>query len=329
MKNYGDYGGKISIIGMGNVGQAVAMNFYEKRIGRQIYGFGRPGGKTERINARIDEIIDSHQQLGPELITGKYPEELEDSEIVVITAGNPRKPSQKREDLAKENNDIVGKWSGYIKEYAPHSKVIVATNPAGVMTNVALDETGFPRERVMGEQGIDARRMIREISRYLGLTGSRMSGYVLGNHGDDMVIPLECFTIGGTTLEKYLDGIGKVDELKNLEEIAQKMKRASQPLIEGLGQSPWLGPGEYVSRLAEEIYFGPECCDRGTTDSALIKLKGEYGINGVAAVPIVLGREGIIKIIELPSLTNEHREELHEAAEHIKEITDSLYSGGE
>lgn len=318
-----DYNGKISVIGMGNVGQKLVESLYDKRVGRQIYCFGRPGGKSESINARLDEIRDSRQRIGPELMYGRDLEDLCGSDIVIITAGPPRSKDQTRDDIVEGNARVVGEWADYIKDYAPKAVVEVVTNPVAAMTKVALVKTGFLRDRVIGiGSGLDANRVIREFSKLLGLSGSHMRGYVLGDHGENMVIPTECFTIGGTTLENYLTGIGESNKMEDIEREARKMKTASQYLFEGIGKSPWLGPGSHAAQVCEEIYYAPECCDSGTTENVLVELNGEYGIyDTVVGVPVVLGRNGVIKIIELSTLTDEHKSELKQAAEHIRKVS--------
>jgi len=313
---------KVSIIGIGNVGQAIVMNLYERRVGRKLFCFGRAGGNLNGIEARINEIKHSHNELGPEIIPSNNPEDLSYSEILIITAGAPRKADQTRDDLVRTNARVVAEWADYIKKYAPEGVVGVVTNPVAAMTGVALEVTGFPRERVFGiGPGLDASRIRTEISEQLGLSGSHMRVYVMGDHGEKMVIPLECITIGGTSLEDYLIGIGRGKDYKKLErDIEEKMKTASQPLVLGLGQSPWLGPAEEVANICEYVYYAPEK-RKGTTSNLLCMLEGEYGIKGVVGVPVVLGRRGLIKVIEMPTLNDRHKEELREASEHIKETT--------
>jgi len=310
---------KISVIGMGNVGQQAVMNLFEMRVGRQIYCFDIPGGQVAPTQARIDEIIDSHEELGPDLIATNNPKDLKDSEIVVITAGRPRKAEETRDDLAKNNAKIISSWSNEVKKYAPKSILIIVTNPVAAMTAVALKITGFSPGKVIGiGPSLDARRVVREFSRELGLTGTHMQGYILGDHGDSMVIPLETFTIYGQSLISFIQSQNKQKEINVIKD---KMRTASQYLIEGLRQSPWLGPGEHIASLCQHIYYGPEDPKKGTMTNALVKLEGEYGIKGVLGVPIKIGRHGVIQIIELDNLTAETKAKLATAATHIQNIT--------
>lgn len=314
--------GKISVIGIGNVGQSTIMNLFEKRIGRSIYCFDIPGADIAPIKARIDEIRDSHEQLGPDLIESNDPKEIEGSEIVIISSGKPRTADQTRDDLVKGNAKIVAEWAGYVKEYASEPVFVVVTNPVAAMTGVALKKTGFPRQRVLGMgSSLDAKRVIREFAKVLGLTSAHMQGYVLGDHGENMVIPIENFTIYGQSLISYLES-SKSSKLEEIEKIAENMKTASQYLIEALKASPWLGPGEHVANQCEHIYYGPQNQLQGTITNAIVKLEGEYDIHGVAGVPVKIGRRGMIEVIELDNFSKKHKKELRQASEHIKEVTE-------
>ncbi len=313
--------GKISVIGIGNVGQSAVMNLFEKRVGRCIYCFDTPGADLMCVRARIDEIKDSHEQLGPDLIESNDPKEIEGSEIVVITSGRPRSTNQTRDDLVKGNACIIADWAGYVKKYAPEAVLILVTNPVAAMTGVALVKTGFPRQRILGMgSSLDARRVIREFAKILGLTSKHIQGYVLGDHGENMIIPIQSFTIYGQSLSSYLES-SRSDKLKEIEDIAENMKTASQYLIEGLQASPWLGPGEHIANICEHIYYGPQDHLRGTVTNAIVKLEGEYGINGVVGVPIKIGKRGMIEVIELDNLGEEYKEKLRQTAEHIKKVT--------
>ena len=263
--------GKISVIGIGNVGQSTIMNLFEKRIGRSIYCLDIPGADLAPTRARIDEIKDSHEQLGPDLIESNEPEDIEGSEIVIITSGNPRSADQTRDSLVEKNAGIVAEWSEYVKKYAPEAVFIVVTNPVAAMTGVALEKTQFPRQRILGMgSSLDAKRIIREFAKTLGLTSAHMQGYVLGDHGENMVIPIESFTIYGQSLRSYLES-SRSNKWKEIEKIAETMKTASQYLIEGLKASPWLGPGEHIVNQCEHIYYGPQDHLLGTVCSALLQ----------------------------------------------------------
>ncbi|ODS31662.1 MAG: malate dehydrogenase NAD-dependent [Candidatus Scalindua rubra] len=313
--------GKISVVGTGNVGQSAIMNLFEKRVGRSIYCFNVPGEAINYVKARIDEIKDSHEQLGPDLIESNNPKEIEESEIVVITSGRPRVAEQTRDDLAIGNACIIAEWAGYIKKYAPEAVLVVVSNPVAAMTGVALEKTGFPRHRVLGMgSSLDAKRVIRELAKTLGLTSTHMQGYVLGDHGESMIIPIRSFTVYGQSLRSYLES-SKSDKLEEIEKIAENMKTASQYLIEGLRTSPWLGPGEHIASLCEHIYYGPQDHLLGTVTNAIVKLEGEYGVNGVIGVPVKIGRRGMIEVIELDNIGEENKEKLRQIAEHIKKVT--------
>lgn len=314
--------GKISVIGIGNVGQSTIMNLFEKRIGRSIYCFDIPGAGLTAVKARIDEIRDSHEQLGPDLIECNDPKEIEGSEIVIITSGNPRTADQTRDDLVKGNAKIVAEWAEYVRAYASESVFIVVTNPVAAMTGIALEKTGFPRKRVLGMgNSLDAKRVIRGFAKVLGLTSAHMQGYVLGDHGENMVIPIENFTIYGQSMISYLES-SKSSKLEEIEKIAEDMKTASQYLIEALKASPWLGPGEHIANQCEHIYYGPQNHLQGTITNAIVKLEGEYDIHGVVGVPIKVGRRGMVEVIELDNFSKKHQEELEQASEHIKEVTE-------
>ncbi len=349
-----EYGkGRVSIVGLGNLGQGVAKNIYEGRAARQIVGYGNPESDPIKVDARLKEIRDSQDILGPELIRGeyveesvrgekiKYPKDLEDSETVIITAGVPKhSEKQSRMELAGKNGYVVKYVSEMIKYAAENSKkynepkVLIASNPSEVMTEVALVGTGYDPDRVIGLNGIDTRRVINDIRKHLKLTGTHMGGYVLGPHSNKMIIPLEAFTIGGTSLEDYLYGIGQGERYKWLQEHMEKLKEASTPIITGLGGSPWYGPAKELYRLQESIWFGAEDGEVGTTNNALVRLTGQYnGLVGITEVPIVLRRKGVRKVIELKKLTANHYNELKESLDetnlNTKIILNRLYGNSD
>ncbi len=297
---------KISVIGAGNVGATAAFIMAQKGLGDIVLvdiAEGIPQGKA----------IDMQQCLALSGIPGSVRgtndyAEIAGSDIVIVTAGVPRKPGMSREDLLGINSSIITSVCREIRRHAPKSVVIVITNPLDAMAYLAFRTLEFPRNRVMGMAGVlDSARLRAFISQETGANPAEVEAMVLGSHGDTMVPLLEYTTISGKPITGILDSqtIGRLLERtrKGGEEIVSHLKTGSA----------FYGPGASIAEMAEAILT-----DSGRVLPVTAYLEGEYGLSGLfIGVPASLGRTGIRSIVEL-RLDRETAQALRESAEHIR-----------
>ncbi len=239
--------------------------------------------------------------------------DMEGSDIVVVTAGFPRKPGMTREELLTKNAGIIADIAEKIKEYAPNSIVLLTTNPLDAMTYVMYKKLGFPRERVIGFSGVlDAGRLAYYASRKLGVSPASIVPIVLGMHGQAMFPVPRLSTVMGAPLTNLLSK-------EELDEIAKQTVEAGATVTKLRGYSSNYGPGSGLAVMVESIKK-----NQHKAFIASVYLQGEYGYNDlVLEVPIILGAKGIEKVIELP-LTEEEKKGLDESASAVKKLIDTL-----
>jgi malate dehydrogenase len=233
---------------------------------------------------------------------------IKDSDVVVITAGVPRKPGMTRMELLMTNAGIVETISNHIRELAPNSIVIVVTNPLDVMTYVAWKVTGFPRERVMGQAGVlDSIRMRYFVAQELGVSVKDVQAMVLGSHGDQMVPLPRYTTVSGVPITELLPP-------ETIERINDRTRKAGTEIVNLLKTgSAYYAPGAAVAEMVEAIVR-----DKKRLMPCSVLLKGEYGLNDVfIGVPVILGKNGVERIVEL-KLTEEELKALHQSAEEVR-----------
>jgi malate dehydrogenase len=280
---------KVGIIGGGNVGATAAYQIASKGIADvAMYDIleGVPAGKALDMT-----------QVGPVFgfdgrVEGSHDVSIiAGSEVVIVTAGFPRKPGMDRMDLLQKNVAIAQAAGEAIKKHAPHAIVIVVTNPLDVMTWVVQQTTGFDPRRVIGMAGIlDSARFAAFIGMELGCSVRDVKPMVLGGHGDSMV-PLPRFsTVNGVPITELLPA-------DRIEAMSDRTRKGGAEIVKLLGTgSAYYAPGAGATIMAEAVLNDS---DRVLPCSAW--LSGEYGIHDVyLGVPIQLGAQGVTKIIELP-----------------------------
>ncbi len=239
---------------------------------------------------------------------------LKDSDIVVITAGKPRQPGMSREDLLNINKEIVKSCAEKIKEFTPQSIVIVVTNPLDAMVYVAYKVTGFPKNRILGMAGVlDSARYRYFIAQALGVSPKDVQALVMGIHGDLMLPLVRLANVAGIPITELLSKA-------KIEEIVERTKKGGGEIVSYLKTgSAFITPGLSIIEMAEAILK-----DEKRVLTCSVYLEGEYGINGVfLGVPVVLGKNGIEKIIEI-NLESEEKNILEKCASHCKELINLL-----
>ncbi len=239
--------------------------------------------------------------------------DMEGSDLVIVTAGFPRKPGMTREQLLEKNASVIKDVAANIKKYAPNAVVILTTNPVDAMTWVMYKELGWPRERVIGFSGVlDAGRLAYYASKKLDMSPASIVPIVLGMHGQAMYPVPRLSTVGGMPLTELLSR-------EDIEEIVKETVESGARITELRGYSSSFGPGAGLTLMAEAVKRG-----YNKVFIASVVLKGEYGYKDVVAeVPIVLGRGGMKKILELP-LTPEERQGLDKSVQAVRSLMEAL-----
>lgn len=298
---------KISVIGAGNVGASTALFLAQQRLGNIVLIDvieGMPQGKAlDMAEAGPVNRYESH-------LAGSCSfEDLDSSNIVVITAGLPRKPGMTRMDLLTKNAEIVTAVTRHIARLAPQAIIIVVTNPLDVMAYVAWKTSGFPKQRIVGMAGVlDSTRFRYFVAAELNVSVEDTQAMVLGGHGDSMVPLPRYTTVSGVPITQLLPQ-DKVDKL------VDRTRKGGTEIVNLLKTgSAYYAPAASVALMVEAIVTDKE---RLLPASAL--LDGEYGLKDVfVGVPVILGQDGVEKIIEL-DLSPSEKEALHKSAADVSE----------
>ncbi len=298
---------KITVVGAGHVGATTAQRLAEKELAREIVLVdileGIPVGKgLDQTQSGPVEGFDSR-------VIGASDYELAaGSELFVVTAGIPRKPGMSRDDLVKTNADIVKSVSQEIKRVAPDSIVIVVSNPLDVMTWVAKEVTGFPRERVIGMAGIlDTARYRAFLSEAIDISVEDIQAMVLGGHGDSMVPLISYTTVSGIPVTQMIDA-------DKLDAIVQRTRKGGGEIVSHLKTgSAYYAPSAGAAQMVEAIVK-----DKKRLLPCAAWLEGEFGLSGLfVGVPCKLGAGGLEKIVEI-ELTADEQAALEKSAEAVK-----------
>ncbi|MET1101430.1 MAG: malate dehydrogenase [Pyrodictiaceae archaeon] len=295
----------ITIIGAGRVGTAAAAFLMLKELDDILLIDiieGRPQGEALDL-AHAASILGLSIDIRG---TNDY-KDMEGSDIVIVAAGFPRKPGMTREELVGKNAGIIKDVAEKIKEYAPNSVVILTTNPLDSMTYLMYKRLGWERERVIGFSGVlDSGRLRYYAAKKLGVSPAAITAVVLGQHGEKMFPVPRLSTVYGKPLTELLSK-------EEIDEIVKETVKAGATITQLRGYSSNFGPGAGLAIMVESIKK-----DLKKVFLASVILKGEYGYTDVpASVPVVLGRKGVEKVIELP-LTEEEKQGLKESIEAIK-----------
>ncbi len=301
---------KITVIGAGNVGATVANVLAHKDIVNEIVLLDIVGdmAKGKALDSWQQAPIDHYSTR----ITGTADyKDTKDSDIVVITAGLPRKPGMSRDDLISTNANIVNTVTKSILEYSKDPVIIVVSNPLDVMTYAAHLTTGFDRTKVFGMAGIlDTARYRAFLASALNVSPKDIQALLLGGHGDTMVPLPRYTTVAGIPVTEMIDE-------ETLNQIVERTKVGGGELVKLMGTSAWYAPGAAAAQMVEAIVR-----DENRIFPCCVRLDGEYGVNNVyLGVPVVLGKGGIKKIIEV-QLNESEQALMNESAGHVKAVMD-------
>ncbi len=303
---------KVTVVGAGFVGATTAQRIFEKGYADVVLVDiieGKPQGVAL-------DMLSSGPVIGTDAqITGSNTyDETANSDVVVITAGIPRKPGMSRDDLLMTNMKIVGAVTAEVAKHSPNAVLIIVSNPLDAMVQHAYRVSGFPKERVVGMAGIlDTARFRTFLSQELKVSVTNVSAYVLGGHGDTMVPLIGSTTVGGVPVSKLI-------EADRLAEIVQRTRDGGAEIVGLLKTgSAYYAPSAAVAQMVEAILL-----DRKEILPCAAYLEGEYGIDGLyAGVPVRLGAGGIEQIIEV-DLTDDEAAALKRSAESVQELVDIM-----
>ncbi len=304
---------KVTVVGAGNVGATAAMRVVEKQLADVVLVDvleGVPAGKALDLTEAAP--IEKHDSriLG---ITGDY-EEARDSDIVIITAGIPRKPGMSRDDLLSTNMGIMESVVREVSSVAPESTLIVVSNPLDAMCHVALEVSGFPRNRVIGMAGVlDSARFRAFIAMELNVSVENIHAFVLGGHGDSMVPLPRYSTVAGIPITELVAE-------DRIQAMVERTRNGGAEIVALLKTgSAYYAPASAAVEMAEAILL-----DKKKILACAAYLQGEYGIKDLfVGVPVKLGRGGMEAIIEI-SLTRDEDEALQLSAAAVKGLVDDM-----
>ena len=262
---------KVSIIGAGNTGSTLAFVLAQKEIA-DIVMIDRPQSEGF-VKGKALDILESGPIFGFDTnVQGSVQiEDIQDSDIVVMTAGIPRKPGMTRDDLVQTNEEIVHQTSLNIAKYAPNATIIVLTNPVDAMTYTALKASGFPKERVIGQSGVlDTARYQSFIADELKVSVKDINGLVLGGHGDTMVPLVESTQVNGVPVKDLI-----AEDV--LERIVNRTRKGGAEIVELLGKgSAYYAPATAIYEMIEAILK-----DQKRLLPSIAYLEGEYGFSDI------------------------------------------------
>ena len=304
---------KVTVVGAGNVGSTCADTLAVREVVNEVILLdikdGIAEGKALDIWQKAPIIGYDTRTVG---VTNDYARTA-GSDVVVITSGLPRKPGMTRDDLIQINAGIVKSVTENIIKYSPKAILIIVSNPLDVMTYQAHITSGFPRTRVMGMAGIlDTARYRAFLSEALNISQKEIQAMLLGGQGDTMVPLTRYTTVGGIPITELMDA-------EKLNAIVERTKAGGGELVKLIGTSAWHAPGAAAAQMVEAIVK-----DQRRIFPVCIQLQGEYGIdNCYLGVPVVLGKDGIEKIVEL-HLNEQEMTMMRTSEGHVREVMNVL-----
>lgn len=307
---------KVTVVGAGNVGATCADVLAYREVANDIVLIdikeGLAEGKSLDIWQKAPIDLYDSRTTGA---TNDY-SRTANSDVVVITSGLPRKPGMSRDDLINTNAGIVKSVTENIVRHSPETIIIVVSNPLDVMTYQAHITSKFPRTRIMGMAGIlDTARYRAFLAEALNISPKDIQAMLLGGHGDTMVPLPRYTTVAGIPVTELIDK-------DKLNAILERTKVGGGELVKLMGTSAWYAPGSAAAQMVEAIVKNqrrifPVC----------VKLEGEYGVkNCYLGVPVILGKNGIEKIIELDLNAEEKAlmDASHKAVREVMDVLDKL-----
>jgi malate dehydrogenase len=305
---------KVTVVGAGNIGGTIALHLAMRNYTDVVLVDiveGLPQGKALDILESGPIIRFDSNVVG----TNDY-EDTANSDIIMITSGKPRQPGMSRTDLLNDNQEIVSSVVEQAVQHSPDAIIVMMANPLDAMCHVALETSGFPRERVVGQAGVlDTARYRTFIAQELQVSVREVFALVLGGHGDTMVPLPSMATVSGVPITELLPQ-------DRVEAIVERTRGGGGEIVELLGSgSAFYAPAAAAVEMMDAILL-----DQKRILPCATYLQGEYGLNDLfVGVPVKLGAGGIEEIIEL-DISDEEREQLEYSANDVREMVEVLHS---
>ena len=303
---------KVTVVGAGNVGATVANVLAHKDIVNEVVLLDIKGDFAK------GKALDSWQQAPIDYYSTKLQgtddyADTAGSDIVVITAGIPRRPGMSRDDLILTNAGIVASVTKSILEHTPNPIIIIVSNPLDVMTYAAYKCSGLDSSRVFGMAGIlDTARYRAFLATELGVSPKDIQAVLMGGHGDTMVPLPRYTTVAGIPVKEMI-------EMDKLDAIVERTKKGGGELVKLMGTSAWYAPGAAAAQMVESIVR-----DENRIFPCCVRLDGEYGLKDMyLGVPVKLGKDGITQKIEL-QLNEEEMKSLHNSADAVRSVMETF-----
>lgn len=302
---------KVTVVGAGNVGATAGQRMVDKQLADVVLIDiieGVPQGKALDL-AESGPIEGYDCKLTG---TNDY-KDTANSDLVVITAGIPRKPGMSRDDLLKTNYGIVKGVTEQVVKNSPNCIIIVVSNPLDAMVQTAYRVSGFPKERVIGMAGVlDSARFRTFIGMELNVSVENIHAFVLGGHGDTMVPLPRYSTVAGIPITELMPK-------ETIDRLVERTRNGGAEIVALLKTSAWYAPASAIVEMADAILN-----DRKKILPCAAYLDGEYGISGLyVGVPVKLGAKGIEQVIQI-TLTLEERAALQKSAAAVKELVEII-----
>ncbi|MFC1867145.1 malate dehydrogenase [Thermodesulfobacteriota bacterium] len=304
---------KVTVVGAGNVGATTAMRIAEKELADVVLVDvleGVPAGKALDLTEAAPVEKHDSKIIG---VTNNY-SEAKGSDIVIITAGIPRKPGMSRDDLLSTNMTIMKTVVKEVASVAPDSILIIVSNPLDAMCHVAFEASGFPKERVMGMAGVlDSARFRAFIAMDLDVSVENIQAFVLGGHGDTMVPLPRYSTVAGIPITELMTP-------DRIEALVDRTRKGGAEIVGLLKTgSAYYAPSSAAVEMAEAILK-----NKKKILPCAAYLEGEYGVNNLfIGVPVKLGEKGVEEIIQV-RLTEEEESALHNSAAAVQGLVDDM-----
>jgi malate dehydrogenase len=302
---------KIALIGAGNIGGELAALCARKQLGDVVL-FDIPS-KADFAKGKALDLEQNGSILGYDSIisgTSNWAD-CAGSDVVIITAGIPRKPGQSRDDLVATNLPIIRNVADNLKQHCPNAFVIVISNPLDAMVYELKRRTGFSREKVVGMAGVlDSARFSLFLAREAGVSVKDVRAMVLGGHGDDMVPVLSACTVDGVRATELISK-------DKLDAIVARTRKGGGEIVQLMGTSAYYAPASAAVAMAESYLL-----DQKRLLPCAVLLEGEYGYKDLyMGVPTIIGGKGVERVIEL-SLTDDEKAMLKKSAASVQSIVD-------
>lgn len=308
-------GKRVAIVGVGNVGSSVA---YSLAMSGSCHEIILRANNVDRAKGKALDLSQAAQAARKHTVitVAETLEDVKDCAVIVITAGSPRLPGMSRDDLLIKNAQIMRDVMTSLKKTSPDAIIIPVSNPLDAMVYVALKETGWPRNRVLGMAGIlDSARMAHFVYEKLGYGAGQIRCSVMGGHGDDMV-PLPRFsTVAGVPLTDLLSW-------EDINEIIEKTKNGGAEIVSLLKDgSAYYAPAKATAIMVEAVLSNTK-----QIYPCAVMLDGEYGYKGVVSgVPVMIGADGAEKVIEA-NLNDDQDRKFAKSVGSVKQLIEALYT---